>query len=369
MPSSPRGTVTTTAWHNRAENRNRTGSFADRMGLGSLNSKEAAGPNAVLRNGQWVPFHIASPDKRPDLTGMVDPLDDKPDLRFAPDHEVEAWIRNNYGYFAAFLDNPEVRNVLFSAARNDWGEGEMKGALYATNWWKNTDAAQRTWQRLVAEDPAEARAQVDREAANIQNKARTLGLPMAAGEISRLAHQVVVNGWTSDQYVDALISQVNWNTLEGGDLTAYRDNVKAIGGQYLVGVSDSTAQNYAMRIASGELTQEGVASIMRKQAKARFGYLSEEIDQGVSVRDYFQPIRDTIARELEMAPEAIDMMDPRWLSMMEKTGEDGKLRAANTNEVMLSARQQSEWKGTRGAQEMVANMSSLIAQTFGRSSV
>jgi hypothetical protein len=281
--------------------------------------------------------------------------------------EIEEYIRNRYGYFAAFMDIPEVGRVLFDAAVNGWSEGKLQGALYATNWWKNTDAANRTWMQLQSEDPAEARRQVAQTAASIQNRAASFGLNFSAGQISNLAYLATKNGWNDDQRVDYLIGQVNWNTLQGGDLTAMRDDVKAIGSQYLVGVSEQTARNYAMRIASGEMSQDGVASIMRKQAKARFGYLSEEIDQGISVKDYFMPIRDTIARELGLNAEAVDMMDPKWLGMMEARGEDGKVRAATLNEAMLSARKRPEFTGTVKAQEMTTELTTAISRMFGRS--
>ncbi len=289
------------------------------------------------------------------------------DLRFASDAALTDYITANYGYFASFLNNPEMKTILFDAARNNWDQGKLYARVTQTGWWQSTSAAQRTWQQLRSEDPAEARRLVGQTAATIQNRARSLGLPISGGQIAGLAATATENGWTDAQTIDQLVSKINWNTIEGGDLTAARDQVKAIGGDYLVNVSDTTAQNYAARIASGELTASGVESIMLKQAKARFGWMAEELDQGATVKDFFMPIRDTIARELEMAPEDIDMMDSKWLSLMEKQGDDGKLRAATLNEAMLGARRKPEWAKTNKATEMTANVSSMVSNLFGRS--
>jgi len=352
-------------------------------------NKGGQGRDAVWINGRWVPKHIAAPTtsrlpttRRPGggPPTRPDSKDEEANLPYedpltkalgpgATRAQVEEYVRNNYGYLGAFMDVPEVGSILYNAAVNGWSEGKLKGALYQTSWWKNTSAAQRTWQQLVAEDPAEARRQVAQNAATINDRARSLGLGMSAGQISSIASMATANGWNDSQRIDYLIGQVNWSTLQGGDLTAMRDDVKAIGSNYLTTVSEQTAQNYAMRMASGELTQEGVASIMRNQAKARFGYLAEEIDQGISVKDYFMPIRDTIARELGLNAEAVDMMDPKWLGMMETKGDDGKVRAATLNEAMLSARKRPEFAGSQKAQEMGTQLTGVIADMFGRRGV
>ena len=291
------------------------------------------------------------------------------DLRFASDKDLTAYIQSNYGYFASFIDDPEIKDILFEAARWKWDEGRLYARMTQTNWWQKTDAANRTWQKLQSEDPAEARRLVGQTAATIQNRARSLGLPMSGGQVAGLAATATANGWTDAQTVDHLVNNLNWNNVEGGDLTAARDQVKSIGGDYLVNVSDQTAQNYAARIASGELTAQGVQSIMLKQAKARFGWMSSELDQGATVKDFFAPVRDTIARELEMATEDIDMMDSKWLSLMETHGDDGQLRAATLNEAKLAARKRPEWKKTNGSQELTANVSSMIGGIFGRTGI
>lgn len=278
--------------------------------------------------------------------------------------DVDAWIRANYGYMAGFLDHPDVGPILREAALAGWDEHRLYGKLSQTDWWRNTSAAQRTWQALKYEDPAEARRQVQEQAATITNRARTLGLKI--GNVAGLAEQMVMNGWSDAQMTDAILQQVNWATLEAGDLTALRDDVRATAGDYLVGVSEQTARNYAMRMASGEMSAQGVRSAMAEQAKARFSYIADQIDQGMTVKDYFRPIRDLIARELEVTPEEIDMTDSRWLKMMETRDDKGQLRAATMNEAMLSARKTPEWASTRGAQEMTTRSIQQIAQIFGR---
>ena len=280
---------------------------------------------------------------------------------------IEETARAKYGHLAGFVNHPEIGPILKQAAAENWGEAELYGAVSATGWWKSTSAAQRTWWQLTNEDPAEARRLVNQTAATIQNRARTLGLNIGSGSIGGLATTATQNGWTDAQTVDALIQQVNWATLEAGDLTAMRDNVKAIGSDYLVGVSDTTAQNYAARIASGEMSMEGVKSAMLQQAKARFGWMADQLDGGMTVKDYFRPTRDVIATELGLPPEEVDLTDSKWLKLVEKRDEKtGELRAATLDEAMLAARRDPMFANTAKAKEMTTSMTDMVSNLFGR---
>jgi len=358
-------------------------SFLDAFGVSGPNdpNKGGQGKDAIWNGRQWVPFHIASRGsgttrdlrRSPSVTSPTTGITGVPSktLTGTPGttQNPDTYARQNYGMLAGFLNHPEIGPILKQAANEKWDELKLYGRVTQTNFWKSTSAAARTWWQLQNEDPAEARRLVGQTAATIQNRARTLGLNMSAGQIAGLAAQATQNGWTDAQTVDMLMQQVNWATIESGDLTALRDDVKAIGSDYLVAVEDGTAQNYAQKIASGEMSMEGVRSAMLKQAKARFGWMADELDSGITVKQYLQPIRDTIARELEMAPEAVDLTDSKWLKMVETQGEDGKLRAATMNEAMLAARREPQWANTRNAQETSTQMVSTISKMFGRSAV
>jgi len=279
---------------------------------------------------------------------------------------VEQAISAKYPFMAAFMNHPEVGPLLRRAAELGWGEAELYGAVQNTSWWQSTSAAARQWELLVAEDPAEAGRLSGQTASTMFNRAKSLGVDISGGQIQSLAMTATKNGWTDAQVVDQLLQSVNWASVQGGDLTALRDSVKQVAGNYLVAVSDQTAQQYAMSIASGEMSEAGVVSIMQRQSKDRFGWMAEQIDQGVTPSQYFAPIRDVIARELEVAPDAVDLMDPKWMGMIERPGDDGAPRAATMNEARLAARRDTRWQHTQGAQELMAKAAAGVSDVFGR---
>lgn len=336
--------------------------WTERQGVpGNIGYDNSFGYNGGPTVGPLVEPGVAS-------TNPTDVIGDNK-LRSNRPEDVDAFIRENYGQMAGFLDIPEIGRELRAAALAGEDYGRLYGRIIKTNWWQNTSAAQRTWQRLANEDPAEARRLVAETAANINNRARSLGLNLSASQIGGMATQATVNGWTDAQTIDSLMSQINWATLQAGDLTAYRDQIREIAGDYLVGVSAETAQNYAQSMASGEMSLQGVKSAMIKQAKGRFGYLASELDQGMTVKQYFEPVANRIEQELELGTGSVDMMDSKWLSMLEIQGEDGKPRAATLHEATQLARMDSRWANTQKAQESTTNMMSTIGKVFGRTAI
>lgn len=289
--------------------------------------------------------------------------------------ELESYIRQRYGYMAGFMNIPEVRNTLLEAARNGWGPEELYGAISQTSWWRSTSAAARTWQQLTSEDPAEAQRMVGQVAANVADVANQYGLRLSAGQITDLAYQSLKHGWASPegalgtQAIDSILRNIDWEVLEGGTITDTRDRMKALAGQYMIRLSEQSAREYAERIARGELTEEGVRSMFQQKAVARYSYMAPLIEQGVTPADYFAQSRDVVASTLEVSPDSIDMMDPKWLGLLEvRDVASGELRAATQNEAMLAARRQPEFVRTRGAQELMASMATGLSAAMGRAS-
>lgn len=290
----------------------------------------------------------------------------------ASPQELEDYIRSNYGYMSGFLNIPEVRDVLFSAAREGWSADRLKGALSRTGWWQTTAEQTRLWEQLRSEDPAEAQRRVDLAMGSISDKAKSYGITLTQEQLATMAGDSARFGWTEDEVIDALMRNVRWGAggnVQAGQLTASIDQMRALGGQYLMKLSDQTAQNYATRVARGEMTQEGVTSILKQQAKARFGYMADLIDQGVTVEDYFSPIRDVVASTLELGADQIDLTDPKWLRLIEVRDANGQIRAATMNEAQLAARRHNggrDFMRTKQASELMAGIALGVRAGFGR---
>lgn len=281
--------------------------------------------------------------------------------------EIQKWIYDHFGYMAAYINDPEIGQILQDAARNEvTSEAQLFGMLSATRWWKTTSEVARKWDYLENTDPAEARRQKEAQAATIRNLAGTLGVGIE-GNLDDLAGRMLRAGWTEEQAMDYLVSLVQGETsYTGGTLGSLQNDVRAEAAKYLIDISDQTSSNYARRIASGELTIEGAASVFAQQARARFPWLSESIDKGITPDMYFAPMRDQVARQLEMNVEDIDPMDPKWLDMLEVTDSaSGERRGATGYELLGRVRGMNDYYKTNNAQSLYAGLATGLGQRLG----
>lgn len=281
--------------------------------------------------------------------------------------EVDNYIRTYYGYMAAFMAIPEVANVLRTAAKSGFDQYRLFGAISATTWWKTTDANARQWLTLSSQDPAEANRLRQQKGGSIRDNAGRLGVNLSGTALSQLTEDSLRYGWNDSQVLDAILGHAEFRAGQmQGMLGANIDNVKAMSAQYGMLMADKTAYDWAMRVLNESLTPEGIETSLRRQAKARYSYMADLIDQGVTVMDYFEPIRSTIANELELSPDEVNLLDQRYLAMMEvRDPQTGQLRGATTSEAQKAARRDYRWKDTRAAGEMAAGMVSLLDRAMG----
>lgn len=199
-------------------------------------------------------------------------------------------------------------------------------------------------------------------AAAIKNRASALGVKLDEAGIVSLAKVVVDSNWSNDQLDDYLVPAAT----EPGLITYGVDTIKKMAAQQLLNVSDATAKEWAMKMESGEMTTEGIQSLLQGQAVQKYGWAASQVGQGVSVRDMLLPSRDLIARELELNPEEVDLMDTKWLGMVQtKDDKTGEIRAATDSEVVMRARQDPQWSRTRAAGATMAGVATMIREYFG----
>ena len=205
-------------------------------------------------------------------------------------------------------------------------------------------------------------------AARIQNDSRALGLKLGNDKIVYLATVAEKLNWSEDQVRDEILTNVDWNALEGGDLKAQVDGIKAMAKSFLIPVDDKVARDYSMRIASGELTQEGLANIFRTQSVTVNPWARNAIEQGLTPADLLKPHQQYVAQSLEIDPNMVDLTDEKYLKMMTVADEKTGTRVATLGELRKNVRQDARWANTSEARDLGGSMASMVARIFGRSS-
>lgn len=201
--------------------------------------------------------------------------------------------------------------------------------------------------------------------AAISNQVGLLGLAYTSEQIRTLATKAVDDRWSNDQVVDALVAAVEWATVQEGQLKASVNDIISMGRQYLIPVSDTSAQDLALRLASGEIDQAGIRSIYNEQARSQFGFLSDQLAAGITPSAFFAPLRDAAARTLELSPADMDLMDTDVRDLLTVTDADGNKRSASLTEVEFNARKDSRYANTNQASDRMAAMGRALADAFG----
>lgn len=208
--------------------------------------------------------------------------------------------------------------------------------------------------------------QIAASAAAIRNESDTLGLSLNDDQVNAIAKTSVANKWESAQLTEYLTQGLDFTKLRPGTLTGNLEQIKQMASDQLLIISDQSAQEYSRRVSSGELDKNGLMALFQEQARKDYSWAAPAIDKGIDMKTYLLPTRDRIAAYLEKTPEAIDMMDPKYLSMMQTVdAKTGLVRAATQSEVMINARSDPDFAKTNAARSMTQSVASAIRSFMG----
>lgn len=195
--------------------------------------------------------------------------------------------------------------------------------------------------------------------AAIKNQAAELGLPIDDGTLRSLATTVVNENWSADMLTDHLLKDPSKITLPG-NYAATADQLKGMANRQLVTIADGTAKEWAQRILSGEMSIDTVNNILQQQAAGEFGWAADLLASGATMSDILSPARDLLARELEINPNDVNLMDTRWRNMVQVTNTDNSKRAATLTEVVQAARKDPGWAKTANSARMAASVANML---------
>lgn len=282
--------------------------------------------------------------------------------------DIRAFIYNNYGYFAGFMNEPEIGALLTEAATNNWDVGRLQGALYNTSWWKNKSANEREWIRLQNEDPASADRKRQERKAALDDLQKQIGLRLPADLLQNMTEDALRLGLSDAELRNMLATHINiFTTWNEGMVQTIFNKARDLGGEYFVKTSDDRALQFAVDIVRGDYAEADMAGWFRDQAKSKYAHLASALDQGVTMKQYFDPHRAQIADLLEVSGEGVDFMnDNRWAKVITTTdASTGQVRAMTLGEVADYTRSLDAWKTTKNARASAAEMGTYLMETFG----
>lgn len=201
----------------------------------------------------------------------------------------------------------------------------------------------------------------------IADQAKQLGINMTPEAVASIAQLAQKEEWSPSQIIDRLTQNIDWMRLNAGTIKTSAEDFKRTASRFLVNLSDQSVQDWSLRIAKGEMTEDTANQLIREQAKAANPWLGQYIDQGIDPIDVLAANRDFIARNLEMDPLGLDLMDQNILKMMTVDDGTGQRRLANQSEMTTNVRQDDRWKNTNNAKNLAAGVGQMLSRIFGRS--
>jgi peptidoglycan hydrolase-like protein with peptidoglycan-binding domain len=277
-------------------------------------------------------------------------------------------IKEMYPEFSYYVTHPEIGPILADSVAKNLTPTQLWSRLTGTNWWRERSATARQWESVSMVDPATADRQRGTRRLEVSSTASRLGIQLSTEHLNWIVEHSLMWGW-NDNEIMAILGQVGRsqpNAGKVGDLGASVLKLRRLAAEYLIPVGDADLREWAFRIEEGTQSEAGFSTWVQGQARARFSWMAEDIDKGVTPGQYFSPLKFTVAQTLEMNEADVDLSDPRFADLVDYVDSNGIKRGMTLAEARQWARQQPEWAKTDNARDASNSMMTGLAQLFGR---
>jgi hypothetical protein len=197
--------------------------------------------------------------------------------------------------------------------------------------------------------------------------AKLFGLPDQ--DWNAIGWQAANNNWDVEKIRDVLADQITADTARNpGYVNDMISKTRGYAADYFVRVSEEEALQFAKQVASGELDVDSIKGEMARRAKSQYSWLSNAIDSGATLKEYFDPHRKTIADMMEISPDKVDFLnDPQWANVINRPpdADDQTRREMTLSEVQTFVRSKDQWSTTQNARSTAANGAVAIAKALG----
>jgi hypothetical protein len=369
-------------------------SSAANAGLDAALGADAADEQATLADLSFLNPTTSTPyTGAPRLTAAEKTAADR--------NEVHALLQEQFGGFAFFLQSNEsqlnvgltadgtivaaddptastVKNVLdVIVEKGIVALDRVKGILQKTEWWQTTDTRARQFDAQFGELSEPGKVEYLEPILNmLSDEAQFLGgeeyaeaFDLDPERARRMAEQIAREGKETDvDYIRGMMVAESQFAASGSALSSFgesRDEIKKLGADYYVGVSDSDAAGWAEDIYVGDRDVAWMTQYFKNQATARFPSLDHAINTlQITPGEYFAPYKYEIEQMLD---RDVDMMS-EFAEVIEyiPNGAGGDVaRPMTLGEARTFVRGTNEWQNSTQGQDQASALAFAIGNTFG----
>lgn len=282
-------------------------------------------------------------------------------------------IREQFPDLAWLINDPEIGKLLREAVDPNAGFSAQRfeSKVRQTKWWRRNSAAQRSWAIKVHTDSATANQERASYMAQLNQQAAQLGVKLNSNELRFITEVGLSQGRAVNDprnlYALAKIREKPGRQMAGAIKTDTHRVQAMSNGDYFIPISNREAHGLGSKIARGAMTMDDVQALLQERAASRYKHLADRLNAGETMRDIFAGHVATIAEELEISPESINLSRGRWSKVLDQVDpKDGKHRALSLYETRILAREDPRFWRTQHGQAEDAQMATMMAQTFGK---
>lgn len=280
-------------------------------------------------------------------------------------------LAEQYGFTEAFMNAyPEIGSLIDQAVREGWTPDMFQARLKNTNYWKNTNDAQRKAALLWTSDPAEYGSQWNKAQNHV---IALLGAAGSLGEsydwdlINKLAGRIVNEGWNDERLNQEIGQHVVFGS--GGMAYGHAGEIQQELNSYAysMGVknADSWIQNAVRSVVSGRSSMQDFKNQIRDQSIAAFPGYEDQLKSGQTMYDIAQPYMQSMSSILELAPGEVNLFDPTIRDAFNYKDSTGKATTKPLWQFQNDLRSDERWKSTKNAQDATMGVAHSILQQFG----
>lgn len=319
----------------------------------------------------------------PDVGGGGTPGAPGTSGQYTVGQDAIAAVQAAYPNLAWLLTIPDLAPLIVQWAQTGMSSTAAEAAFESSAWYQTHSQTVRNWVAEVNTDPATAQADLQAQQSSVNATLALLGLKATPEQLTMLAQASLAQGWTPQQVKDH-IAQAIRPTANGqfeftfggitsgasgpGTLQASTQAIQAEAAKYLVPVSNSTINQFALSLAQGTMDSAAVTAYFQQQAMSLFPSMAGAIKAGITPEQYVTPYKEVAAQVLGVSPDSINMSQQKWLRPLTAPGPDGKPVAMSLYDWQQTIMQdpQYHYMNSINAKDRASSIAQGIAEMFGR---
>jgi len=282
-----------------------------------------------------------------------------------------------YGYSMVFFKHdPELWALVNKAIKSPggpWTPEEFQAQLKNTKWFKIHAASDREWRALQRVDPATANARMAQTKTRIVQMAKQQGITIDPKRLKDMVWRINAYAWDDNQVASALAAEMKFDPKKvdsyEGMMASNAAAIKKHAADFGIPVSDASAFALMKDLVGRNTSEEGIIEYVKKQAKIKYAGLADDIDAGLTVKQYADPFLQTQAKLLEVDPADVHLDDPRIAAALQnRDPKTNKPAAMSLFDFEKSVKADSRWMKTKNARDELMDGTRQILSDWGLSS-